>query len=128
MALDQAIVTNSRFLAVVAAWRVALLLFVYRRYAELTWPRTIVGCLLPLSAIVTGLFVLNLEKAVFEFMGGFHQRTANDGAYAILFLLTFLSILAAVPLLVIYLFLVRRAWLERRGLTGPLLSLLVRNE
>ena len=116
MTLDHAVVTNAWFLAAVAAWRVALLLLVYRRYAELTWPRTIVGCLLPLSAIVAGLFALNLEKAVFEIMGGFLQRTANDGAYAVLFLLTFLSLFAAVPLLIVYLLLVRRAWRERREL------------
>jgi hypothetical protein len=75
-----------------------------------SWPSWRHGAL---SAIVTGLFALNLEKAVFEFMGGF--------------LLTFLSFLAAVPLLVIYLFLVRRAWLERRGLTGPLLLFVTRS-
>lgn len=108
MTLDRATATNAWFLAVVAAWRVALLLFVLRRHAGLTWPRTIVGGLLPLSAIVTSLFVLNLEKAVFAVMGGFRQPTANDGAYAILFLLTFLSLYAAVPLLVAYLFLARR--------------------
>lgn len=114
MTTDAASATNAWFLAVVAAWRVALLVTILRRYAELTWPRTLVGGLLPLSAIVTTLFVLNLEEAVFEIMGGFQQPTPNDGAYAVLFLLTTLSFFAAVPLLVIYLFLARRAWREAR--------------
>lgn len=114
LTMDAAIVTNAWFLAVVAAWRVVLLVTVLRRYGGLTWPRTIIGCLLPLSAIVAVLFVLNLEKAVFEIMGGFRQPTANDGAYAVLFLLTALSFYAAVPLLVAYLILVWRARLEAR--------------
>lgn len=118
MTLDHAILTNAWFLALVAAWRVALLLFVYRRYAELTWPRTLVGALLPLSAIVTALFALNLEKAVFDIMGGFRQPTANDGAYAVLFLLTLLAFYGAIPLLVIYLMLARRARQESRELGG----------
>ena len=87
--------------------------------ARLTWPRTIVGCLLPLCAIVTTLFSLNLERAVFNIMGGFRQPTANDGAYLVLFLLTYLSVYALLPLLAHYLALVvrerREAWRARRA-------------
>jgi hypothetical protein len=116
MTLDHATTTNGWFLAVVAAWRVALLLFVLRRHAELTWPRTIVTGLLPLSLIVTGLFALNLEHAVFAIMGGFRQRpTASDGAFAVLFLLTLIAFLGALPLLLAYLFLVGRARVERKS-------------
>jgi hypothetical protein len=122
MTLDQAITTNVWFLAVVATWRVALLLLVCRRYAGLTWPRTIVGCLLPLAAIVVGLAALNLEKAVFEIMGGFRQATANDGAYAVVILLTFLSFYGALPLLAIYLLLARRARREARETNGAVTS------
>jgi len=114
LTLENAISVNAWFLAAVAAWRVALLLFVCKRYAELTWPRAIVGSLLPLVAIVASLTVLNLEKAVFEIMGGFRQPTANDGAYAVLVLLTFLSFYGALPLLAIYLMLTRRARREAR--------------
>ena len=114
MPMDDAIRANAWFLAVVAAWRVALLVMVLRRYADLSWPRTIVGCLVPLCAIVASLFALNLEKAVFEIMGGFHESTASDGAYALLFLLTMLSFFASVPLLVAYLILVRLARLDAR--------------
>ena len=109
MSMDDAITTNARFLAVVAAWRVGLLFLVLRRYAGLSWPRTLVGSLLPLCAIVATLFALNLEKVVFDVMGGFRQPSANDGAYGILFLLTILAFYGSVPLLAIYLVMVRRA-------------------
>ena len=107
--LDTAIAANAWFLAAVAAWRVALLVLILRRYARLTWPGTVVGCLLPLCGIVTALFALNLEQAVFQIMGGFRQPTASDGAYVVLFLLTLLSVYASVPLLIAYLLLVVRA-------------------
>lgn len=115
MTIDDAIVANAWFLGIVAAWRVALLITILRRYADLTWPRTVVGCLVSLSGIVVALFALNLEKAVFEIMGGFRQATANDGAYAVLFLLTALAFYAAIPLLVLYLILVRLARLDARA-------------
>jgi hypothetical protein len=116
MTMDDAINANAWFLAIVACWRVALLVRVLRCYAELTWPRAVVGCLLPLSAIVVALSALNLEKAVFEIMGGFREEsTANDGAYAILMLLTFFAVFGSIPLLVIYLILVRLARLDARA-------------
>ena len=116
MSVKDAIVVNAWFLAIVATWRVALLLFVMRRFAELSWPRTLVGAFLPLVAIVASLVSLNLEKAVFEIMAGLHPGppTPNDGAYAVLVLLSFLSSCAAVPLLVAYFILVGTAWRERR--------------
>ncbi len=114
MTLEHATTTNVWFLAVVAAWRVALLLFVCRRYAELTWPRTLVGSLLPLVVVVVCLAALNLEKAVFEIMGGFRHPTANDGAYAVVVLLTLLSFAGVLPLLAVYLMLARRARREAR--------------
>lgn len=116
MTMDDAISANAWFLAIVACWRVALLVRVLRCYAELTWPRAVVGCLLPLSAMVVALSALNLEKAVFEIMGGFREEsTANDGAYAILMLLTFFAVFGSIPLLVIYLILVRLAMLDARA-------------
>jgi hypothetical protein len=85
-----------------------MLAFTLRRHAALTWPRTLVGCTLPLCFVVSALFVLNLEKAVFAVMAGIQERTANDGSYAVLFLLSLLSLYAVVPLLVVYLVLARR--------------------
>jgi hypothetical protein len=112
LSMEAAIRVNAWFLAVVAAWRVLLLLWLLRRSAELTWPRTLIGALVPLCVIVVTLYALNLEKAVFEIMGGFRTKTPNDGAYAILFMLTALSFYAAVPLLLAYLVLVIMARLD----------------
>jgi hypothetical protein len=111
MSLDDAISTNAWFLATVAAWRLGLLVTVLRRHAGLGWPATIIGSLLPMILIVVALTVLNLEKAVFEIMGGFRQPTANDGAYAILVLLTFISFYAALPMLIAYFVI---AWAARQ--------------
>ncbi len=106
---------NVWFLAVVAAWRVALLVFCLRRLAELKWPQTIVATLLPLSAIVTILTALNLEKAVFQVMAGLREPTPNDGAYFVLVLLTVLSAYAAFVLVPAYLYLVLKVrWLDPR--------------
>jgi hypothetical protein len=117
MSLEHAIDVNTWFLAVVAGWRVALLLFTLRRYARLAWTPTLVGAALPLCGIVTALAVLNLEHAVLAVMGGLRGGTPNDGAYAVLVMLTMLSYLAALPLLVLYAFLVvhaRRAIAQSR--------------
>jgi hypothetical protein len=105
MSLQSATLVNTWFLAIVASWRVGLLVFVLRRFAALNWSRTIVGALLPLVGIVMTLMTLNLEKAVFEIMAGRRPGlppTSNDGAYRVLVLLTLLSPLAAVPLLFAY--------------------------
>ena len=118
MTIDDAIVANAGFLGVVASWRVALLVFTLRRFAELTWPRALVGAALPLMVIVVALMALNLEKAVFEIMGGFRERTANDGAYTILFLLTALSFYGAIPLLAAYILI---AWRAKRVEPGRII-------
>ena len=58
--------------------------------------------------IVVTLTILNLERAVFEFMGGVRVGTASDESYAMLFLLSFLSVLLFGPILACYVALV--AW------------------
>lgn len=94
---------NVWFLAVVAAWRVALLFFYLKRHADLPLYAVGVAGLLPLTAIVTALTILNLERAAFATMSGLRGReTANDDAYGVLFVLTLLSVLLLVPLLVGY--------------------------
>ena len=94
---------NIWFLAAVASWRVALLFFYLKRYAGLPIYAILVAGLLPLSGIVTTLTVLNLERAVFDIMGGLRETgTANDSAYAVLATLTFFSALLFVPLLIAY--------------------------
>jgi hypothetical protein len=81
--LETANSLNVWFLAIVAIWRVGLLLFFLRRLGGLSWFSIPIATLLPLTLIVVSLTVLNLEKAVFDFMGGVRQGTASDEAYAI---------------------------------------------
>jgi hypothetical protein len=106
---------NAWFLAIVAAWRVALLVFFLRRHAQLTYPRLIVGSLLPLTLIVNALVALNLERAVFDIMGGLREPgTSADTAYGVLFTITLFADLAFLPVFVGYLVLVGVAQRERR--------------
>jgi hypothetical protein len=107
--LETARTLNVWFLAVVAAWRVALLFFYLSRYARLTAFSIAVAALLPITLIVVTLTVLNLERAVFDVMGGLRDGgTANDSAYGVLVALTFFSMLLFIPLLICYIFL--SAW------------------
>jgi len=73
--------------------------------------------LLPLTLIVTTLTILNLERAVFDIMGGLREGggTANDQAYAVLFTLTYFSVILFVPLLLCYLGLILNGFQERRA-------------
>jgi phage shock protein PspC (stress-responsive transcriptional regulator) len=107
--LQSAVDINVWFLAVVAAWRVALLFFYLARHAQLGWLKVIVASLLPLMLIVVALTLLNLERAVFSIMGGIAERTGNDGAYAVLLMLTILSFALFIPTLLCYIFLATRA-------------------
>jgi len=104
LSIDSAISMNVWFLAIVAVWRVSLFLFYLGRHAGLNWFYRIVVGLLPLSAIVFSLFVLNLHRVVFDIMGGLRDvnKSSHDGEYGILFLLTALSYLAIIPLLICY--------------------------
>lgn len=105
---------NAYFLLTVAGWRVALLIFYLRRFACITRFQTTVATLLPLTVIVTSLSVLNLERAVFEIMGGFREQTSNDTAYMILNVLTFLSVLTVGPLIISYGVLVYRKYKAKK--------------
>jgi hypothetical protein len=102
---------NAGFLAIVATWRVALLVWFLRRLAGLSGDTVIVAALLPLALIVVALTALNLEHVVFEFMAGIapEQRSANDLSYSVVTTLAFLSITAAPVLLASYAWLVYRA-------------------
>ena len=104
--LETARSLNVWFLAIVAAWRVALLFFYLRRHARLSAFSIAVAALLPITFIVVTLTVLNLERAVFDVMGGLREGgTANDSAYGVLVALTILSTILFIPLLVCYIFL-----------------------
>ena len=109
MSLEKAQAANVIFLAIVASWRVALLIVFLKRGAGLTATGVIVASLLPLTIIVTALATLNLEKAVFEIMGGNMQQTQNDAAYFILLVITVLSVVLSPVMLIVYCVLVYRA-------------------
>jgi hypothetical protein len=115
MSLPNAQTANVMFLAIVASWRVALLIVFLKRAAGLSVLGVIVASLLPLTVIVTALAALNLEKAVFEIMGGNMQQTQNDAAYFILLVITVLSVILSPIMLIIYCVLVYRA---RKQATG----------
>jgi hypothetical protein len=117
LSMEAARSVNAWFLALVAAWRVALLVFFLRRYAQLGAFRIIVVSLLPLTLIVTTLTALNLERAVFDIMGGFRDQagTASDSAYAVLVAITFVSIVLFVPLSLCYIGLILNRFIERKA-------------
>ncbi len=108
MSLAAAQTANVLFLAVVATWRVAMLLLFLRRAAGLSRAEVTVAGLLPLALIVTSLVVLNLERAVFDIMGGLREQTANDSAYAVLWLISAVSVMASPVLVIAYLVLIAR--------------------
>ncbi len=104
MSLESAQLANVWFLAVVAIWRVALLLKYLKSVAGLSGLCVLVATLLPLTLIVAALTALNLEHVVFKIMAGLedHEKSANDNAYIILVLITSFSVMAAPVLLSIY--------------------------
>lgn len=108
--------TNSWFLALVAAWRVALLYVFLKRFARLSGNALLVAMLLPMAMIVIALAALNLEHATFDFMGGLRDDggTPNDGAYAFVSLLSMLCVLLAPFLIAGYLNCVYHAWWQAR--------------
>ena len=117
MSIEAAVSINIWFLVAVATWRVALLAFFMLRALRFRWYEALFAGLLPLTAIIVILTALNLERAVFEIMGGIdpQARTANDGAYQVLWMLSFLSVTAAPLFLVGYLACVVRRITQRRA-------------
>lgn len=112
---------NVWFLAIVATWRVAMLVQFLRKAAGLSGGTVVIATLLPLALIVTALAALNLEHVVFRIMAGVspEERSANDGAYFILILITWFSFLASPLLLLGYLAAIFRAHYRPKRLDGP---------
>jgi len=108
--LETAATLNVRFLLVVAAWRLCLLYFFIRRISGLGHGYIIVATLLPVVLIIVALTALNLERAVFDVMGGFQRSTANDDAYQVLVALTVLSVVSFGPLILAYVLAIRFRW------------------
>ncbi|HEU4395470.1 MAG TPA: SET domain-containing protein-lysine N-methyltransferase [Planctomycetota bacterium] len=110
---------NVWFLLAVAAWRVALWAVFLRRVAGLGPGTTFVATCLPIALVVVALAALNLQHAVFSIMGGNQGRAPNafDDAYAIVVLLSSISVLSILPLLFAYAFTVEAA--RRRSPPPP---------
>jgi len=100
--IDTANAINAMFLLIVAVWRVALLFWFLNRVGRLPWYIVLVGATLPLSLIVVVLTFLNLEKVVFDLMGGLTQPSGNDRAYLALISISLISIYLFIPLLIAY--------------------------
>lgn len=115
MTLDNSRAANAWFLGLVAAWRVALLVVFLKRTAGLSDGATAVATLLPISAIVLALSLLNLEHVVFNLMGGFRDQDAsgNDSAYIVVYILSMFAFLATPVLAIAYLVFVYFAWRDK---------------
>jgi hypothetical protein len=94
---------NVCFLAVVASWRLALLFFFLKRLTGLGVGSILTITLLPICVIISTLTVLNLHRVVFNIMGGIRNASPHDGAYAVLMILTGVSLILVLPLLAVYL-------------------------
>ena len=105
---------NSIFLVVVSAWRVALLVFFLRRVGRLELGSALIATLVPITLIIVALTILNLERVVFNFMGGFVDRSPNDGPYILLVFLTYFAVLLFVPLVLAYVAVCAHRWRKRR--------------
>lgn len=101
LSFDAATSARFWFLGGVATWRVALWAFYLKRFCQLPGFSAFVVCVLPLCFIVALLTILNLDKVVFDIMGG-GSHTTDDGAYMFLFLITALSVYAFIPLVLMY--------------------------
>jgi hypothetical protein len=112
MSLENARTANAWFLGLIATWRVALLVVFLKRTGGLSVGATAVATLLPMSAIVLALSLLNLEHVVFNLMGGFRDNVAsgNDSAYIVVVVLSMIAFLAAPVVVIVYSVFVYLAW------------------
>lgn len=118
--MAQAAQANAWFLAIVAAWRVALWVVFLRRAARLQSGEVLIVTLLPLTAIVTTLASLNLEHVVFSIMSGIREQQVSsaDTAYGIVVGLTLVSWLILPFTVISYAYYVYRAWVNHRRADG----------
>lgn len=114
MSLAKASELNMWFLLIVATWRVALLLFFLARFAAMSAAAVLTATLLPITAIVVTLASLNLERAVYDIMGGFRAPTRGDDAYGLLMFILLLSILLFPVTIISYIILAYRAYARQK--------------
>lgn len=93
---------NVWFLAIVAAWRLALLYYFLKHFTKLSKGNIITVTLMPICVIISVLTILNLHRVVFNIMGGMRNPTPHDSSYLVLMLLTGLSLILSIPLLIAY--------------------------
>lgn len=93
---------NVWFLAIVAAWRLALLYFFLKRFTKLSIWNIITITLMPICVIISTLTMLNLHRVVFNIMGGVRNPTPHDSSYLVLMYLTGISLVLTIPLLISY--------------------------
>lgn len=93
---------NAWFLAIVAAWRLALLYYFLKHFTRLSIGNITTITLMPVCLIITTLFALNLHHVVFEMMGGIRNPSPHDSSYLVLMLLTGISALLTLPLIIVY--------------------------
>jgi hypothetical protein len=119
MSAHNVLVAKVLLLALVAIWRVALLIKFLSSpsFGFSTGGQIFVATFLPLVLIVVALTSLNLDRAVFDVMGERTGLTVDDGAYAVLGFITFISILAFPFLLLGYLWICWTRW--RSGVAEP---------
>ncbi|MBL7856111.1 MAG: hypothetical protein JNM57_00365 [Cyclobacteriaceae bacterium] len=109
-----AIQLNVTFLLVVASWRLGLLYFFLKRFTKLPHGYILVGTLVPICVIIVTLTALNLERAVFDIMGGLREKTGKDKAYEVLIMLTFISSIISIPVLLGYAGAIVLRWKHRK--------------
>jgi hypothetical protein len=102
MSMNTAASINAWFLGIVALWRLALLLRFLKVFDDLKWYYVLVIALFPMCLLIVSLTILNLEKAVFNIMGGLRQTTGREKAYDVLLSLTFFSMILILPLFIGY--------------------------
>ncbi|MEM6853606.1 MAG: hypothetical protein AAF593_04270 [Planctomycetota bacterium] len=112
---------NAWALGVVAVWRVAMYGRFLHVWNRLPAPALAVALLLPLTAIVFVLAMLNLEHVVFNIMGGLGQSepSAADNRYAIVVLLAMFCFFLGPVLFVAWLILVVKQYNDRRFRQPP---------
>lgn len=123
MALEAAKGWNVAFLSVVATWRVLLLVFFFRRFAQLRWGEALISAIFPLSLILVALALLNLEHVVFDVMAGLQDPSDPRGpAFGVVAGLAMLSFMLAPFLALAYAVTASVAWWRRSHSGGARLD------
>jgi hypothetical protein len=102
MVMNVAASVNAWFLGIVAVWRLALLFRFLKIFNSLQWWNVLFIALFPMCFVIVSLTALNLEKVVFNIMGGLRETTGREKSYTVLIALSYISLLAFLPLLIGY--------------------------